>query len=134
MAAGKTTEALILRLALQGLPLPEGADADEAFTLVSPILARNRELSRRLAGTPARAFALDPGLVNTDMGEKAGDWLSSLVWNRRKRGGAAPEVPVSAGTFCSGSSPVATSGTTKTACTSLSCPCARSLPSWSPPP
>ena len=52
------------------------------------------ELSRRLAGTPARAFALDPGLVNTDMGEKAGDWLSSLVWNRRKRGGAAPEVPV----------------------------------------
>ena len=52
------------------------------------------ELSRRLAGTPARAFALDPGLVNTDMGEKAGDWLSSLVWSRRKRGGAAPEVPV----------------------------------------
>jgi retinol dehydrogenase 12 len=52
------------------------------------------ELSRRLAGTSARAFALDPGLVNTDMGEKAGDWLSALVWNRRKRGGAAPEVPV----------------------------------------
>jgi retinol dehydrogenase 12 len=52
------------------------------------------ELSRRLAGTSARAFALDPGLVNTDMGEKAGDWLSAMVWNRRKRGGAAPEVPV----------------------------------------
>jgi retinol dehydrogenase-12 len=52
------------------------------------------ELSRRLAGTPARAFALDPGLVNTDMGQKGGDWLSSLVWNYRKRGGAAPEVPV----------------------------------------
>jgi NAD(P)-dependent dehydrogenase (short-subunit alcohol dehydrogenase family) len=54
------------------------------------------ELERRLrqAGTPARAFALEPGLVNTDMGQKAGDWLSSLVWNFRKRGGAAPEVPV----------------------------------------
>jgi NAD(P)-dependent dehydrogenase (short-subunit alcohol dehydrogenase family) len=52
------------------------------------------ELSRRLAGSPVRAFALDPGLVNTDMGEKSGDWISSLVWNRRKRGGAAPEVPV----------------------------------------
>ncbi len=52
------------------------------------------ELSRRLTGTPARAFALDPGLVNTDMGQKGGDWLSSLVWNYRKRGGAAPEVPV----------------------------------------
>jgi hypothetical protein len=55
MAAGNTTEALILRLALQGLPLPAGADADEAFTLVSPILARNRELSRRLADRPCAA-------------------------------------------------------------------------------
>jgi NAD(P)-dependent dehydrogenase (short-subunit alcohol dehydrogenase family) len=52
------------------------------------------ELNRRLAGTPARAFALDPGLVNTDMGQKATDWLSSLVWNYRKRSGAPPEVPV----------------------------------------
>ncbi len=52
------------------------------------------ELSRRLVGTSARAFALDPGLVNTDMGQKATDWLSALVWNYRKRGGAAPEVPV----------------------------------------
>ncbi len=52
------------------------------------------ELSRRLAGTSARAFALDPGLVNTDMGQKATDWLSALVWSFRKRGGAAPEVPV----------------------------------------
>jgi len=52
------------------------------------------ELDRRLRRTPARAFALDPGLVNTDMGQKAGDWLSSRVWNYRKRGGASPEVPV----------------------------------------
>jgi NAD(P)-dependent dehydrogenase (short-subunit alcohol dehydrogenase family) len=52
------------------------------------------ELSRRLVGTSARAFALDPGLVNTDMGQKATDWLSALVWNYRKRSGAAPEVPV----------------------------------------
>ena len=55
MAAGNLTEALILRLALQGLPLPDGADADEAFRLVSPILARNRELSRRLADRPCAA-------------------------------------------------------------------------------
>ena len=55
MAVGNMTEALILRLALQGLPLPDGADADEAFTLVSTILARNRELSRRLADRPCAA-------------------------------------------------------------------------------
>ncbi len=55
MAAGNLTEALILRLALQGLPLPAGAEADEAFRLVSPILARNREQSRRLADRPCPA-------------------------------------------------------------------------------
>jgi len=48
----------------------------------------------RLADTHARAFALDPGLVNTDMGAKTGDWLSTLVWKYRRRGGASPEVPV----------------------------------------
>ena len=53
--AALTTEALILRLAMQGLPLPAGADADEAFQLVTPILARNRELSRRLADRPCAA-------------------------------------------------------------------------------
>lgn len=53
--AALTTEALILRLAMQGLPLPEGAGADEAFKLATPILARNRELSRRLADRPCAA-------------------------------------------------------------------------------
>jgi NAD(P)-dependent dehydrogenase (short-subunit alcohol dehydrogenase family) len=62
------------------------------------------ELDRRLrlAGTPARAFALDPGLVNTDMGEKAGDALSALVWKYRKRGGASPEVPVKTVVYLAG--------------------------------
>jgi NAD(P)-dependent dehydrogenase (short-subunit alcohol dehydrogenase family) len=54
------------------------------------------ELNRRLtaSATHARAFALDPGLVNTDMGLKSGDGLSSLVWKYRRRGGASPVVPV----------------------------------------
>lgn len=52
------------------------------------------ELNRRLSTTPARAFALDPGLVNTEIGLKTGDALSSLVWKYRRRGGASPEVPV----------------------------------------
>jgi len=47
----------------------------------------------RLAGTPARAFALDPGLVNTEIGLKTGDRLSALVWKYRRRRGASPEVP-----------------------------------------
>jgi retinol dehydrogenase 12 len=54
------------------------------------------ELNRRLSASAsrARAFALDPGLVNTDMGLKSGDGLSSLVWKYRRRGGSSPEVPV----------------------------------------
>jgi NAD(P)-dependent dehydrogenase (short-subunit alcohol dehydrogenase family) len=55
-------------------------------------LELNRRL--RLSATHARAFALDPGLVNTDMGLKSGDGLSSLVWKYRRRGGSSPEVPV----------------------------------------
>jgi NAD(P)-dependent dehydrogenase (short-subunit alcohol dehydrogenase family) len=52
------------------------------------------ELNRRLSATPARAFALDPGLVNTDIGLKTGDGLSALVWKYRKRLGVPTEVPV----------------------------------------
>src|SRR5674476_322850 len=65
MAAGNLTEALILRLALQGLPLPAGAEADDAFRLVSPILARNREQSRRLADRPCPADRRIQGFLDS---------------------------------------------------------------------
>src|SRR5665647_279877 len=65
MAAGNMTEALILRLALQGLPLPAGAEADDAFRLVSPILARNREQSRRLADRPCPADRRIQGFLDS---------------------------------------------------------------------
>jgi phosphoenolpyruvate carboxykinase (diphosphate) len=42
-------DAINLRLALLGLPLPVGARDSEAAQLAQPILARQRELSRRLA-------------------------------------------------------------------------------------
>ncbi len=42
-------DAINLRLALLGLPLPVGAGDSEAAQLAQPILARQRELSRRLA-------------------------------------------------------------------------------------
>ena len=55
MADVNTTQAIILRLAMQGLPLPPDAASDKAFQLVSPVLARSRELSRRLADRPCAA-------------------------------------------------------------------------------
>ncbi len=83
--------AINLRLAQLGLPLPEGFEQTEAATLVRPILARQRELRRRLAdrlcaadgriqaflddyleetgeqpALPRRTFVLDePGLART---------------------------------------------------------------------
>lgn len=38
-------------------------------------------------------FAVDPGLVNTDMGGKHSGGLSKLFWNVRRKGGTSPEVP-----------------------------------------
>ncbi|MCU0282742.1 MAG: hypothetical protein MUD13_02440 [Candidatus Nanopelagicales bacterium] len=44
-----------LRLAQLGLPLPHGWEQTDAALLVAPILARQRELSRRLADRPCAA-------------------------------------------------------------------------------
>ncbi len=49
------SSAIMLRLAMSGLPLPPDATSEEPFRLVSPVLARNRELSRRLADRPCAA-------------------------------------------------------------------------------
>jgi retinol dehydrogenase 12 len=51
------------------------------------------ELNRRLKTTSVRAFAVDPGLVNTEIGQK-GTWgLSSMVWMLRRKSGQSPEIP-----------------------------------------
>lgn len=56
-----------------------------------------RELNRRLgAGSTVRAFAVDPGLVNTEMGLKNTTGLARFVWMRRKDKGAKPEAAASA--------------------------------------
>jgi NAD(P)-dependent dehydrogenase (short-subunit alcohol dehydrogenase family) len=53
-----------------------------------------KELARRLGmGSPVTAFALDPGLVDTAMGNKAGPSPSSLVWSLRRRAGTPAAVP-----------------------------------------
>jgi NAD(P)-dependent dehydrogenase (short-subunit alcohol dehydrogenase family) len=50
------------------------------------------ELNRRLGRqSTLRAFAADPGLVFTDMGFKGNPRLVRWFWDRRRRGGVAPE-------------------------------------------
>jgi retinol dehydrogenase 12 len=50
------------------------------------------ELARRLESTPTiKAYAVDPGLVATDMGFKGTNWLAKTVWAYRKRKGRKPE-------------------------------------------
>jgi NAD(P)-dependent dehydrogenase (short-subunit alcohol dehydrogenase family) len=49
------------------------------------------ELDRRLAGSRMRAFAADPGLVNTRIGMKSNSILASWIWDIRRRGGISPD-------------------------------------------
>jgi len=54
------------------------------------------EFNRRFRQTRLRAFALDPGLVDTAIGQKSKSGLVGLVWKLRRGGGASPEVPAAA--------------------------------------
>lgn len=46
------------------------------------------ELNRRLRpGSTIRAFAADPGLVNTGIGEKTHSWIAKQIWIRRRKKG-----------------------------------------------
>ena len=50
------------------------------------------EFNRRFASCPnLRAFAADPGLVNTQLGLKSNSWLARWAWDVRRRGGGSPE-------------------------------------------
>ncbi len=49
------------------------------------------EFNRRMAGTGVRAYAVDPGLVNTEIGLKGTSGVERLVWSLRRRGGVSPE-------------------------------------------
>lgn len=51
------------------------------------------ELNRRESASAVRAFAVDPGLINTKIGMKDRNWMVRLAWNVRRRGGRPPEVP-----------------------------------------
>jgi NAD(P)-dependent dehydrogenase (short-subunit alcohol dehydrogenase family) len=50
------------------------------------------ELNRRFQSMPAmKAFAADPGLVDTNIGYKGNSDLMSWIWKLRRRGGIPPE-------------------------------------------
>ena len=50
-----------------------------------------KELNKR----GIKSFAVDPGLVQTDIGNKGMTGISRLVWNIRKKSGCNPDVPAS---------------------------------------
>ena len=50
------------------------------------------EFNRRYGnGSGPRAFAIDPGLVNTRIGLKGTSGLVRWIWDRRRQGGSSPE-------------------------------------------
>jgi len=51
------------------------------------------EFNRRFAGQGVRAFAVDPGLVNTEIGLKGMRGLERWFWEQRRKGGTPPEQP-----------------------------------------
>jgi NAD(P)-dependent dehydrogenase (short-subunit alcohol dehydrogenase family) len=51
-------------------------------------VAFSAELNRRLGRkSNVRAYAADPGLVDTDMGQKTGSRLARWIWSLRRRSG-----------------------------------------------
>jgi len=61
------------------------------------------ELNRRLGqNSNVRAYAVDPGLVNTDIGLKGTVGIARWIWKKRSRGGVPPERPAQSIAFIAG--------------------------------
>jgi len=60
-----------------------------------------RGLNDRYAEKSLRAYAVDPGLVNTDIGNKQTGSLVNFIWTLRKRHGVLPEIPAQTYLFLS---------------------------------
>jgi NAD(P)-dependent dehydrogenase (short-subunit alcohol dehydrogenase family) len=60
------------------------------------------EFNARLDGAGPHAFAVDPGLVNTDIGHKGTGVLSSFIWRLRQQGGVDPIEPATTILFLAG--------------------------------
>jgi Dehydrogenases with different specificities (related to short-chain alcohol dehydrogenases) len=51
------------------------------------------EWNQRRQGAAPHAFAVDPGLVNTEIGLKGTGALASFIWKQRQKAGVATSVP-----------------------------------------
>lgn len=60
------------------------------------------EFNRLHAGSSVHAFAVDPGLVNTDIGLKGTGSLSSFIWRKRQALGVDPIEPAATILFLAG--------------------------------
>ncbi|PKO00617.1 MAG: short-chain dehydrogenase [Chloroflexi bacterium HGW-Chloroflexi-4] len=67
------------------------------------------QFNRLHAGESVHAFAVAPGLVNTDFGMKETGRLTSMVWRSRKKSGVSPEVPAKTILFLASDPAVSTS-------------------------
>lgn len=56
-------------------------------------------LNDRYAASRIRAYVVDPGLVNTDIGNKKTGGLVNLIWTLRKRHGVPPTIPAKTHAF-----------------------------------
>jgi NAD(P)-dependent dehydrogenase (short-subunit alcohol dehydrogenase family) len=50
-------------------------------------------LNDRFASRGIRAYTVDPGLVNTDIGNKSTGGIVNFIWELRKKHGVSPEIP-----------------------------------------
>jgi NAD(P)-dependent dehydrogenase (short-subunit alcohol dehydrogenase family) len=66
------------------------------------------ELNRRLLPLGGRAFAIDPGLVNTGIGGKESLGLEGQVWNNHRQRGETPEKPAENILYLAGVEPLPT--------------------------
>lgn len=51
------------------------------------------EFNRRMEGSTVRAYAVDPGLVNTDIGLKGTSGISRFIWRLRQKSGTSADLP-----------------------------------------
>ena len=52
-----------------------------------------KALNDRYGGNGISAYTVDPGLVNTNIGNKQTGGLVNFIWSLRKRQGVSPEIP-----------------------------------------
>jgi retinol dehydrogenase-13 len=62
-------------------------------------------LNEHYAAEGIHAYVVDPGLVNTDIGNKETGMLVNFIWSLRKRYGVSPAVPAKTYAFLCEQSP-----------------------------